>query len=167
MFVPFEELDSQSRIWIYQANRELTQPEQKIIRDAVRALCDQWSAHGNPLRTSFRIDHNYFLVLAVDEVFKGVSGCSIDGSVELLKTIQNQLKIDFFDRSQVAFWREEKVKLIPLKELKTTFAAGILTPSSLAFNTLVATKGDWQKYGISQAANCWLAKYLPDAAVVQ
>ncbi len=96
MHVPFEKLPGHSRLWIYQANRPLTADEKEYLTQGLKDLCDQWSAHGVPLRTSFALPFDRFVVLAVDE---GASGCSIDSSVRFLKGLQEKLGIDFFDRT--------------------------------------------------------------------
>jgi hypothetical protein len=165
MFLPFENLDDRSRIWIYQANRQLTTAEEDVVRDVVRAHCDQWMAHGHDLSTSFRIDHRLFLILAVDEGVTAASGCSIDGSVNMLKRLQDQLGLDFFDRSMAAFPGKGDVKLMPLRELKEAFRAGILNPATLTFNTQVFTLGDLKGRWIMPVENTWLVKYLPTSAV--
>jgi hypothetical protein len=167
MFVPFESLVPTARVWIYQANREFTGAEEEVISDTMRSFCDQWQAHGNTLQTSFRIDYHHFLVVAVDEGFNDASGCSIDGSVLGLKSLQNQLSLDFFDRTKISFLIEGKVALLPAKDLKASFSSGILSPSSLTFNTLVTTVGGWESHPMSPARETWLAKYLPAPAVAR
>ena len=42
--------------------------------------------------------NNSILILAVDEARKAASGCSIDSSVHMIKHLEKELKIDFFNR---------------------------------------------------------------------
>jgi hypothetical protein len=165
MLVGFESLVPPSRIWIYQANRAWTSAEETAIQESLQVFCDQWSAHSHPLKTSFRLEYHRFLILGVDETSQGASGCSIDGSVRVLKSLQDQLHIDFFDRSRVAFLVEGKVNLVPLKELKSAFASGQLTPTHLVFNTQVTTKAEWDKSWILPAKNTWVSRYFLNPTV--
>lgn len=165
MFISFDSLPDSARIWIYQSARKFNSEEIKKISQAASAFCEQWVAHGQPLKTSFKIEHNHFLVLAVDEASADASGCSIDGSVRMLKEIQNQLGIDFFDRTKIAFLLENEVRLFPLTELKQAFASGVLNSMSFTFNTLIATKGEITNAWITPAGKTWLSKYLPKPAV--
>lgn len=165
MFTPFETLPSTARLWIYQSNRPLSDGEEKSLGLVLQEFCDQWKAHGQDLRTSFRIEHHQFLILAVDEDYNDASGCSIDGSVRILKSLQQETGINFFDRGQVAFLLNNEVKSFPLQELKSLFASGRLTHSSLAFDNLVAVKSDFDKAWPSPVEKTWLVKYLPKPAV--
>lgn len=165
MFVSFDTLPDNARIWVYQANRKFLPEEEKAISETIRLFCEGWSAHGQPLRTSFQIDHQQFLILAVDEAAADASGCSIDGSVRMLKEIQARFNLDFFDRTKVAFLLRDEVRLFPMAELKQAFGSGALNSTSITFNTLVATKGQMANSWVIQAGKTWLSKYLPKTAV--
>src|SRR5205809_7292432 len=103
MHKPFESLPDHARTWIYQANRKLTSQEVKSLSESLTQMCEQWAAHGTPLHTAFMIAHDHFVVLAVDETANGASGCSIDGSVRVLKNLQQTMGLDLFDRTLAAF----------------------------------------------------------------
>ncbi|HEY5826311.1 MAG TPA: hypothetical protein VIT44_18200 [Cyclobacteriaceae bacterium] len=165
MKVLFEELSNNSRLWIYQAGRIFTSGEEGLINKELEAFCEQWSAHGHPLKTSFKIAHHQFLVLAADESYHLPSGCSIDSSVHVIKSLQIETGIDFFDRTLIAFKLGDEVKLFPLTKLKEEFANGTLTSETLSFNNLVTTKLDWQNNWLVPVKDSWLARYLPKSVV--
>jgi len=161
MLVPFEKLPPHSRLWIYQANRPFSIDEETNVSDSLASFCSQWEAHGNPLQASFKIDYHQFVILAVDEKSAEASGCSIDGSVRVLKELGNQLTIDFFDRSGVAFFENGKINTYFLPQLKSLFESGQLSPSSQTFNNLVTNKAEWEISWKISVGKSWLAKYLP------
>jgi len=161
MFIPFEKLPPHSRIWIYQADRSFSVDEEKIISDSLLNFCSQWEAHGNPLQTSFKIEYHQFVILVVDESSAGASGCSIDGSVRVLKELGNNLNIDFFDRRRVAFLENEKILSYSFNQLKSLFGSGELTSVSQTFNNLVASKAEWEINWKTSVQKSWLTKYLP------
>ena len=160
MLIPFHQLSPLSKLWVYQANRIFTHVQKETIEAEAKAFCEQWQAHGHPLKASFKLEHDLFLVLAVDETMTGASGCSIDGSVRMLKQLQAHLGIDFFDRSAIAFMVDGKIKLYKLAELKSLFAAGILTGQSLAFNNAVSSKADFETGWLMPISQGWLSRYL-------
>src|SRR5258708_19307246 len=98
MYVPFEQLPDHARLWIYQADRKFSVAEEEAIDGEMRVFCEQWVAHGNPLRTSFRVARSQFLILGVDEGAAGASGCSIAGSASLLKSLPDRMTIVFLLR---------------------------------------------------------------------
>jgi hypothetical protein len=166
MYISFDELNESSRLWIYQSNRPLVEKEIAFIEKSLHAFCEQWAAHGHALKTSFKIAHHQFIILAADEDHHLPSGCSIDSSVHIIKSLQQHTGTDFFDRSQIAFWINEEVKLISMNNLKDEFSTGTLTADTLTFNNLVAIKADWQKSWKTAAKNTWLNRYLPKDVVV-
>ena len=99
MFVKFENLSSHSRVWIYQSDRKFTTKEVGFISEKAILFIDQWTKHGSDLQGSFMIKYNQFLVLAVDEGFNNVSGCSIDASVRFVKGLEHELKLDLMNPS--------------------------------------------------------------------
>ena len=160
MLIPFDQLPAHSRIWIYQADRPISSEEEKIISSVLSDFCKQWSAHGNPLTTSFKIELGHFIILSVDENTAGASGCSIDGSVRVLKELGQQLNINFFDRTKVAFLVEGEIKLFPLHELATLFKSSTLSAPSVTFNNLTPDKAHFDAEWKVAAEKTWLMKYL-------
>jgi hypothetical protein len=166
MYVQFEDLPPHSRLWIYVGDRKFTREEELRIREEAKVFCEQWEAHGNPLKTSYKIERQQFLILSVDEGVAGASGCSIDGSVRMLKSLQSATGIDFLDRSKVAFLAGSEILLVSLPKLKQAFAAGILGAATPTFHVLAATKGEWMEGWIRPAEKTWLAQYLPKTPAV-
>ena len=166
MFIPFENLPADSRVWIYTGSRSFTETEADLITEFLNQFCEQWVAHGHPLQSSFLILENQFVVLAVNEDFHNPSGCSIDSSVGVLRKIHEITGIDLLDRKRVPFLVNQKIELIPLAHIKIQFQQGILQADTLTFNTLATTKNQLQNWKIA-AESSWVAKYLPKPALTQ
>jgi hypothetical protein len=165
MYKPFDSMPPHSRIWIYQANREFTSTEKDMLEKRLTDLCTQWQAHGSPLQTSFTIQYDRFVIMAVDEQVHGASGCSIDGSVHFLQGLQKGLGLDFFDRSLVAFSDARGIFSYPFSDIKTLLANQTLLPETLTFNNTIITKGEWEKHWLVNVKESWMARYLPKTAV--
>lgn len=165
MYVPFELLPDHARVWVYQASRRLTDAEVEKVRSNQQAFCKQWEAHGQALHSSFKIEYNQFLIVGVDEGVHSASGCSIDGSVRILKGYHSELGVDFLDSSQVAFLLNSEVKLFPRLELKSLFESGQLNGATRTFNNLVATKAEFEKHWEIPVEKSWLVKYLPKSSL--
>lgn len=167
MYIHFEELSAESRVWIYQGKRAMSATEKNTISQLLRSFCEQWAAHGQPLKASFKIELNHFIVMVVDEDFRNPSGCSIDSSVGVLRQIQSVTGIDFLDRTLVPFYIDNEAQLIPLNKIKTGFASGLLNPHTITFNTLATTKGEWELQWQIPAEKSWMEKYLSKTTLTQ
>jgi len=167
MYTPFDEMPDLSRLWVYQSNRKFAPQERAVAEGALMHLCQSWTAHGNPLSTSYKIEFHHFILLAVDERTAGASGCSIDGSVRLLKELQQAIGVDLFDRSKIAFLENETIVLHPLAGLNKLFDAGKLNGDSIAFNNTITTKAEWEQQWHLPVKTSWLSRYLPNDAGVR
>lgn len=166
MFVPFESLPENSRIWIYQSNRKFNPAELLIISDALSTLTDQWKVHGIPLHSSFEIRFDQFIILAADENSTAASGCSIDDSVRMIKLLGEKLGVELFDRTRIAFKNEKEIITIPLDELKRKYVEGVWNNQTLVINNLILKKGELSDGWLIPAEVSWLKRYLPDKTVI-
>ena len=95
-----------------------------------------------------------------DETATGVSGCSTDSSVRLIKQIEEMYKVDMFNRQMLALYVKDKIQLLPLSQLNYGVENGFVTPDTLYFNNLVATKEELLHNWIIPVGKSWLAKKI-------
>lgn len=165
MYVPFEKLPSSARIWIYQSDKMLTEDIIQTISNNLLSFTNQWAAHNQPLKASYQVLFNRFVVLAVDEQYNEASGCSIDTSVNMMKQIGQHLNIDFFNRTNVAFLSKDEVMVIPLSRLTQALEQGLWNSQTTVFNNAVQTKGEYQSHWMIAASETWLKRYLVKSVV--
>ena len=161
MFVPFEAISPSSRIWIFQSDKKLSEKDCSAIRENLTEFTQRWMAHGQPLKASFDIRYNYFVILAADETFNSTSGCSIDDSVRAIKALQQRTGLDFFNRNLIAFLNNDQVFTVPLAELKQKYRDRIWNKETSSFNNLISTKSQLENDWIVPAGNTWLKRYVP------
>jgi len=160
MYIPFEQLPPQARIWIYQSDRPFTEAESVEIQEKIKDFVTAWSAHGVALHASGLLLHNRFIVLGTDVDASAPSGCSIDSSVQFVRTLEQDYQTSLFDRTHLAFQREGKIKTYALTEMPQAVAAGEVTPETLYFDNLVGEAGAINKDWLKPAGNSWLRKYF-------
>ena len=157
----FEQFAASSKVWIYQANRNLTEQETTTANTAITEFTSQWAAHSNALKAGGQIYHNRFLVLMVDESQANASGCSIDSSVHFVQELGKHLNIDFFDRMNIAYPNEGSIATFPLKEFKNLFLSGTLQKSTPIFNNTLTNKQDFDAKWLIPIKDSWLARKIP------
>lgn len=127
-----------SKVWIYQANRKLSIGEEQAIQEEVEAFLANWKAHGKALVADFEIRHHLFLILKVNEQFQSATGCAIDKSVELFKQIEQQYDFELFDRHQFAYEYNGQVQNDHLTNLTDLYQQGFIADDTIVFNNLVS-----------------------------
>ncbi|MGB3589313.1 MAG: hypothetical protein WBA23_22400 [Tunicatimonas sp.] len=169
MYIPFKEMPATARVWVYQANRPLSEAEEEQAIQLGQIFTNQWAAHGNALQSSVQVFHQYFLVIAVDERYNAASGCSIDSSVAFVRELEHKFStegsaVSFFDRTQIAFWQNDEVQLIPMNQAKQAVKEGQILPDTITFDNTIPTVEAFENRWKIPVQNSWLARYLPQTA---
>lgn len=160
MLANISDLPDTARVWIYQSNETLSGEQIAIIREASEAFCNQWSAHSTPLHSSFKVLHDKFLILIVDEGVNNASGCSIDSSVRFIKGLEQRIGVNFFDRSQVAFLIDDHIYTTDLNEIKNEISNGKIGADTLTFNLQAESLGDFNSNWLVKVQNSWMKRYF-------
>ncbi len=154
-----ENLPGNSRLWVYQADRKLSNEEEERVALEVSRFVSQWAAHGNALAAAFEIKYHQFLVIAVNENVAAATGCSIDSSVRFIAELGAAIDIDFLNRQQVAFLEEGEVLLRSLSEVRKGIGLegrhDILT-----FNNSVASLDQFRTSWQVPVRESWMARFL-------
>jgi len=155
-------LDGTSRVWLYQADRELSYDELDDIREDLFGFLSQWTAHNAELHTYGNVFHRRFLGLFVDESLStSASGCSIDASVRFVQDLGQKYSIDFFDRMQYSYMdAEEIIHTISHTELPAAYAEGLVVDETLFFDHLVKDKTSFLKSWLVPLKDSWHYKFI-------
>src|SRR5258708_22819208 len=127
----------QSRVWIYQSDKELYDEQAKQLLDQLNIFAAEWTAHNHQLKAKAEVRYNRFLILIVDESQAGASGCSIDKSVNFMKKLEQQFGISLFDGFNFAYRNGEKVLSLPRHSFEELLKNGEVNTDTIVFNNLV------------------------------
>jgi hypothetical protein len=156
-----EDFAADSRVWIYQSSRMFMLSEALQIEGLLEDFTANWNSHGTPVKGYANLLFGQFVVIMADESATGVSGCSTDSSVRVIKEIEKTFKVNMFDRQTLAFIRKEKVELIPMNQFSHAINSGLITAETPYFNNLVPTKNALLYEWIIPIKKSWLAKRYP------
>ena len=154
------DFDPLSRVWIYQCNRLFLMSEALEIEDMMNDFVGRWQSHGDKVKGYANLVFGQFLIIMADETQAGVSGCSTDSSVRLVKEIEQTFKVDMFDRQHLAFIVKQKVQLIPLAQLNYAIQNNFITTDTIYFNNLVQTKQELLERWMIPVKDSWLIKKI-------
>jgi hypothetical protein len=150
-----------SRVWIYQSNRLFGIAEALQLGGMLDEFVEGWNSHGTPVKGYGGLFFGQFIVLMADESATGVSGCSADSSVRLIREMEKRFGVSLFDRVSLAFFIKEKVELLPLSQVKYALENGMLEEDTPYFNNTVLTKAELESKWIVPVKDSWLGgKFL-------
>src|SRR5579862_7340322 len=118
------QFSEQSRVWVYQSDRELSDEQAKQVLHQLNLFAAEWTAHNHQLKAKAEVRYNRFLILIVDETQAGASGCSIDKSANFMKALEQELGINLFDRFNFAYRDNDKVLSVPRHEFEEMLKSG-------------------------------------------
>ena len=133
-----------SRVWVYQSDKKLTDNEVLQIKVLLDNFTIGWTAHNNQLKAKAEIRYNRFLILVVDENQAGASGCSIDKSVNFMKQLQDQFNINLFDRFNLAYRDGGEILSAGRNDFETLLKDGKINAETIVFNNLVQNLAELQ-----------------------
>jgi len=160
MIVDFKNMPNDSRIWIYQSDRDLIELEKSIIDNKMSLFLDSWQAHGKDLECSYSIIHKRFIIIAVNENVNPIGGCSIDYSLQLINDISDSIQVNLLNRLIINFKIDNKISSASLNDLKSKIKDGTLSSETIIFNTAINTKGELLDNFEVNIGSSWLSKFL-------
>ncbi len=149
-----------SRVWVYQSSRLFGMSEALQIEDLLNHFTENWKSHGTPVKGFATLFFGQFILLMADENATGVSGCSTDSSVRLIKEIETLFKVSMFDRQNLAFVIKDKVELLPLNQLQYAIEHKFISIETIYFNNLVQNKEELQNNWLIPIKESWLMKKI-------
>ncbi|MBQ0907999.1 ABC transporter ATPase [Flavobacterium sp. F-328] len=160
MYVPFENLPEESRIWIYQSNRKFSDAEFAEIETAVQSFLNEWAAHGTSLEASYQLKYNRFIILAVNQDVQMATGCSIDASVEFIQSLEKKYSVDLLDKMNVTFKLGEHIAHKPLLDFKKMVKDKAVTENTIVFNNLVNNVQEFNESWEVAAVDSWHSRFF-------
>ncbi|MFB9076434.1 ABC transporter ATPase [Flavobacterium procerum] len=160
MYIPFENLPGESRVWIYQSNRKFSEEEFSEIENDLKAFVEDWAAHGTSLEASYLLKYNRFIILAVNQEVQPATGCSIDSSVEFIQNLEKKYGVDLLDKMNVTFKLGEHIAHKPLIDFKKMVKDKAVTGNTIVFNNLVTNIEEFNDAWEVPAVDSWHSRFF-------
>jgi hypothetical protein len=160
MYVNFDNLPDNSRVWIYQSNRIFSKAELDSIFVDLSEFLSGWTAHNHNLEAGFEIPYNRFIVLGVNQQITQASGCSIDASVRFIQDLEARYEITLLDKMNVTFKQGDFLVYKPLNEFVKLAKAKSISKDTIVFNNLVDTKSDYRLFWEVPARDSWHNRFV-------
>ncbi len=146
-----------ARVWVYQSSRAFIEKEAKEINEQLYQFYTQWQSHGAPVKGWAHLLFRQFIVVIADETEVMVGGCSTDSSVRVIKSIERQYDVNFFDRMMLTFLRKDKAEMLPFNQVQYALDKGFIDKETLVFNNIVLNRKELMEHWLVPLNKSWLA----------
>lgn len=157
----FPGFPDEAKLWVYAFGRPFSDQERALVTEKLSSFVAAWNSHGVPVRGAFEIVEDRFILIA-GHVDDGVSGCSTDSMVRVMKELR-EAGLDGFDRSLV-FFRDARAAVQALKrpDFQEIVAAGQVDAETPVFDPTIQFVGDLRRGGFETAFNrSWHSRAFP------
>lgn len=137
MLTTIQTLPDSARIWIFPAERKLTQNESLELLHIVDTYLADWKAHSAPVQAARELRYDQFLVVAANPDVTAPSGCSIDDLTRTIKALSSKFGVDFFSPMKVFYKEGTDVRGASRGGFKS-----IAEPETIVFDNSITTLGD-------------------------
>ena len=134
--------------------------ELEQVENILKDFIEDWTRHGDALKASYTVRYGHFIILAVDESFNQVSGCSIDASTHVFKNLEKQFGVELLNKLNTAFRIGEHINIVSLQDFQKYVAANKIEKDTIVFNNLVQTKAELEKRWEVPAHESWHNRYF-------
>jgi hypothetical protein len=154
-----EKMSKNSRVWIYQSDRQLNTNEVETIKSKGDVFIKNWTSHEKQMNATIEVQKNVFIIVALDESSAGASGCGIDKLVKFIQNIGSELNIDFFNRLKIAYLNDEnKVDYFNASNMDVLIEKGVLHSETIIFsNHSVLILADLDTLWLQKLKESWLS----------
>jgi hypothetical protein len=160
MFVDFNELPEESRVWIYQANRSFSDQEISEISDKLKIFIENWTAHGSDLQSGFTIKYKRFIIIALNQNLNKATGCSIDASVHFIQQLEKEYNVDLMDKMNVSYKQGDFIAYKTLLDFKKMAKDKAVSKNTIVFNNMVTNIAEFNENWEVPASESWHSRFL-------
>lgn len=153
-------LSQDTKVWIFQANRELSAKECNSIIVELQAFVNNWISHGSLLKAHFKLLNNRFIIFFADEEGDRMCGRAIDASVRFVKELESKYSLSLLDRHRIAYKAGDAIRDCSMEEFTALYEKGIITDDTLVFNNLVVSKNEFENNWMIPLSLSWHNSYI-------
>lgn len=160
MFVDFEKLPNDSKIWIYQSSRKFYPNQLEEITQKIEGFLTSWNDNGAEIIASYQLKYNRFIIIAVDQTLERLSVSAIDDSVMFILSLQATYEVELLDKLNVSFKQGEYVQYKDLKEFQKLVKKKAVSEKTIVFNNLINTIGELENNWEVPITESWHNRFL-------
>lgn len=159
MFVPFENLSEEAKVWIYPSSRKFYQPEIPELEKKIEDFIANWKSNDENFKVSYQLKYNRFIVFSA-EGSVALSNADIDEQVAFIIQLQEEYNVELLDKMNVCFKQGEYVQYKDLKDFKKLVKNKAVNEKSIVFDNLITSKSEFEYYWEVPITESWYKRFL-------
>jgi transposase len=160
MFVDYDSISEDAKVWIYPSSRKFYDTEIEEIENKLKHFVENWKSKDENFKVSYQFLYKRFVIFFTDDELSPVSNPDIDVMVSFILELQSDYEVTLLDKMNVCFKQGEFVQYKELKELKTLLKNKAVTEKTIVFDNLITNKFDFENYWEIPMEESWYNRFL-------
>lgn len=156
----FKDFPINSQIWIYQAEKPLTEKQRNTFEASKAEFLAEWNSHGTPVTGTMELFYDLFIVVCADDVREKLCGKAIASSVSFVEDLEKRLGVSLLNRRVIAYRSGKDIRACSLKEFKELFAKGEVSADTMIFNNAINSLSQLESQWEIPMKESWISKTL-------
>lgn len=159
MFVDYENLSEEARVWVYPSSRKFYSQELDELNKKLANFVTSWKQNDEKFKASYQLLYHRFIIFLVEEDAKLINA-DIDQQVNFILELQQQYSVELLDKMNVCFKQAEFVQYKDVKQFKKLLKDKAVNDKTIVFDNLVRTKYDLENYWEVPITESWYNRFL-------
>ncbi|MGY0426532.1 MAG: ABC transporter ATPase [Polaribacter sp.] len=159
MFVDFDLIPEDAKVWIYPSSRKFYTDELEIINQKITSFVQNWKGDED-FTASYKILYNRFIILTADDSASPLTNVNVDASVSFILQLEQKYTVTLLDKMNVCFKQGKFVQYKELKDFKKLLKNKAVTGKTIIFDNLISTKHDFENYWEISIEASWYRRFL-------
>ena len=160
MYIDYNSLSDDAKVWIYPASRKFYPQEIEEVENDIQSFVKSWKKEDENFKASYRFLYNRFIVLVAEDENSLLTSEDIDASVSFILQLQQKYNLELLDKMNVCFKQGDYVQYKELKDFKKLLKNRALTGKSVVFDNLITNNYDFKNYWEIPIEDSWYNRYL-------
>ncbi|PCJ59202.1 MAG: hypothetical protein COA79_10910 [Planctomycetota bacterium] len=163
MFVPFNEIPDDSKLWIYISNRILTTLEKETLLGKVEPFLERWRSEGTAFKSSYQFLEDQILIVTGYGDDFSLSGCAMDALMKTVTKWGESLGVDFTTIPKFCYRHQDLIIAGSRKDFKAAVEAGEINDETIVLDNTLLTLGEFKTNFEKKVLDCWHNKVYQKA----
>lgn len=159
MFVDFNSLSEESKVWIYPSSRKFYPQEIDGLNEKLQHFVENWKSDQPDFKASVVLKYQRFIIFSSEENTT-LTNADIDAQVAFILQLQQEYEVELLDKMNVCFKQGEYTQYKELKDFKKLIKNKAVTGKTIVFDNLVQTKGELENYWEVPITESWYGRFI-------
>lgn len=159
MFVNYETLSEEARVWVYPSSRKFYPQELDELSKKLTDFITSWKQDDENFKASFQFLHNRFIIFLAEEDSQ-LTNTDIDQQVSFILQLQQEYEVELLDKMNVCFKQGEFIQYKNVKEFKKLLKSKSVNDKTIVFDNLIQTKHEIENYWEVPITESWYNRFL-------